>query len=403
MKIKTVFFIYLINFLLISSQLLAQSPADITRKNFEKDVIRSSNIRSRAIIEYRFDKGDAAALADSGYKSYYFSYDNIGRITEYVKYHVFSNLTVREIYQYSGDNIIQTSRYNSAGEMIQTIDYRYNPKGKLKKEIHTAYYNSIRPGVHFTILASIGENELFSKLQDELEIEPKIESYTITVNISDPDELNQYVVIGDEMDPTSPRYSWSHLSISTQSKLLGYSGPNRKEHNYISKNIALVKYKYDRKGNLIQKAVYNTAGDMIERETSRYDGDNHKLAFYKYNENGKISSMETYVHDAAGRLIESAGLDPAGKIISKFDYKYDDAGNLNEKLWYNRVGELNGQYTYVHDSENRVTEETRFRDENEKTGRLTYKYDEYGNILEIIKYDIDDRKEKLVKYVYEFY
>jgi len=82
--------------------------------------------------------------------------------------------------------------------------------------------------VAFSILANVNENEMFSKLQEELEIEPKLESYTITVNVSDQDELNQYVVIGDELDPTSPRYSWSQFSISTQRGLLSYTGPTGK-------------------------------------------------------------------------------------------------------------------------------------------------------------------------------
>lgn len=402
-RIRLLLFICSQSLILTASSVFAQSYSDINLKNYEKDLVRKSYVKSKSVYEYRYDDSDDEVLADSGYKAYYFSYDNIGRLTEYINYHVHYALTVKEVYSYSGDNIIQTARYNSAQEMIETIDYAYNKSGKIKKEIHTAYYNSVRPGVHFSIIAGINENEVFLKLQDELEIEPHLESYTITVNISDPDELNQYIVIGDELDPTSPRYSWSQLSVSSQRSLLSYTGPNRKEHTYKSKHIAEVKYKYDKKGNLIRKSVYNTAGDLIDKVTNTYNGDNQKISHYEFNAKGKISSMETYTYDGEGRLTESAGLNPLGSIVSKLTFKYSSTGNVEEKIWSNTAGEINGRYNYVYDDSNRLIEEIKFRDENEIEGRTVYNYDGNGNLTEILRYGADDKKLRLTRYAYEYW
>ncbi len=396
MKMKAELSKGIIFLFLLTSYIFAQnSPGAVQTGN--------SSVKSKSVYEYRYSNSEEEVLADSGYKAYYFSYDNSGRLAEYVNYNVFYALTIKEMYQYNGDNIIQTARYNSAEEMIGTIDYRYNNSGKLKREIHTAYYNSIRQGVHFSILANVNESEMFSKLQDELEIDPKLESYTITVNVSDPDELNQYVVIGDELDPTSPRYSWSQLSASSQRGLLSYTGPNRKEHTYKSKNIAKVNYKYDKNGNLISKTVYNTADDMIEKETNSYNGDNQRISHYKFNEKGRITSMETYSYDAMGRLSESSGLDPSGKLVSRLVYKYNEAGNLDEKIWFGADGEIKGRYKYSYNGLNLVTEETKFSNENEKEGKTVYNYDLKGNLTEIIRYSADDKKSKLTKYVYEYW
>lgn len=394
---------FIIGLLFLNPPAYPQSSPDISKKNDELDLIRKSSIKSKSVIEYRYSTDHPDVLADSGYKSYSYKYDNAGRLAEFTKFYVFSNLTVREVYQYSGDNIIETMRYNSADEMIETIEFRYNSSGKLKKEIHTAYYNSIRPGVYFSILANINDGEVFSRLQDELSIEPKLESYSITVNITDPEELNQYVVIGDEMDPTSLRYSWSQLSIATQRELLSYTGPNRKEHTYISKHIAKVNYSYDGKGNLIRKSVYNTSGDLIEKETYSYNGDNKKLSYYKYSENGRIGSMETYSYDEAGRLAGSSGLDASGKLISRLSYKYDSSGNLAEELWYNNEGAVNGISKYVYDDNNRKTVEIKYRGEDEFEGKTEYVYDTNDKISEIIKYGADDKRMKLIKYVYEYW
>jgi hypothetical protein len=395
---KSIIFLFL-----LTSYIFAQNSPGAVQKDNNASFTGNSGVKSKSVYEYRYSNSEEEVLADSGYKAYYFSYDNSGRLAQYVNYNVFYALTVKEMYQYNGDNITQTARYNSADEMIGTIDYRYNNSGKLKREIHTAYYNSIRPGVHFSILANVNENGMFSKLQDELEIEPKLESYTITVNVSDPDELNQYVVIGDELDPTSPRYSWSQVSISTQRGLLSYIGPNRKEHTYKSKNIAKVNYKYDKNGNLISRTIYNTAGDMIEKETNSYNGDNQKISHYKFNENGRITSMEIYSYDAIGRLSESSGLDPSGKLVSKLIFKYNETGNLEEKIWLGSGGEVRGRYKYTYNAINKITEETRFREENEIEGRTVYNYDANGNIIEIVKHGVDDKKSKLTKYVYEFW
>ena len=397
------YFKVLIFTFLLSSLALAQSTSDMLKKNEGSGLIAASSIKSKSVIEYRFSNDDDDVLADSGYKSFYYSYDKSGKLISYTKYHIFSALTIKEVYQYSGDKIVKTLRYNSADEMIETDDYQFNKSGKLKKEIYTAFYNSVRPNVHFTILANINDDELFAKLQEDLQIEPKIESYSITVNISDPDELNQYVVIGDESDPTSPRYLWSQLSMESQRGLLAFTGPNRKDYDFKSKNISEVKYKYDKKVNLIRKTVYNTAGDLIGKDTYTYNGDNKIISHYRYNENGRISSMETFAYDNSGRLSESAGLDASGKINSRLKYKYDSSGSLTEKIWYGFTGEVNTVFKFNYDTGGKLIKEIKFSDENETEGSTTYTYNENGNITDVLNFGADGKKIKLTKYMYDYY
>lgn len=380
-----------------------QDSYNINSKNSEKEFIFTNRIKSKSVWEYRYSKEQEGVLADSGYKSFYYGYDDRGNMTEYSKYHVFTDLTVKEFYQYGkNDRIIQTNRYNSKNDIIEMISYKYNKKGQLKSELHEAYYNSVRVGVYFTILASVMENELFGRVQDELAIEPRLESYSIIVNITDPEEQNQYVVIGDETDPTSPRYWWSQLSMATQKELLAYQGPNRKEHEYISKFINEVKFSYDKSGILTKREVYNTSGNAIEKEVFKNDAAGRRISYTKYNENDKPVSLETYSYDNKGRLTESAGAEPGGGITGRLSMSYDELGNITEKTWYNRFGEVNGKYRYKY-SEGRLTEEIKFRGENEIEGRTVFSYDEIGIPEGYTKYDINDHREKLIKYVYEYY
>lgn len=390
--------------LFFSTSVLTQSISDVTLKNSERQQILESKIKSKSIWEYRYVKGNENAFQDSGYKSFYFGYDDKGRITEYTKYHVFTDLTVKEFYQYGKtDNISKTTRYNSKNDIIETISYKYNKKGKLRSQIHEAYYNSVRVGVYFSILASVNELPVFAYLQDELAIEPRLESYTIVINIRDTDEQNQYVVIGDENDASSLRYSWNQLSMDTQRKLLEYQGPNRKEHQYISKFISRVDHKYDKAGNPVSRQVYNTSNDMLEKETWRYDAAAKKTGYSKYNGNGKLTGSEAYTYDAQGRLRESIGLETNGSLSGRIVFGYDEAGNLVLRQWFNGFGELNGTYKFSYDTDGRLLEEVKLRGESEIESKSVYEYDENDNILSVTKYDIDGNKDRLLKYVYEHY
>lgn len=381
----------------------SQPLTDVNKINADKDIIRKSGIKSKTVWEYHYSQQDENAFKDS-YKALNYYYDNLGRATEFTKYHIYSNLTVKELYSYGkNDNIIGTKRYNSADDMIESIEYKYNKTGQLRKETHTAYLNQIRPNVYFTIIANVSDDSVFGRLQDELGIEPRLSSYTITVNITDTEELNQYVVIGDEADVTSPRFTWSELSMESQRGLLAYNGPNKKEHTYIKKYISDINYRYDSKGNRTSKVVYTTAGDVLEKEIYSYDASNNKTSYAKYNENDKSTGSELYLYDAGGRLTESVGKESDGRTASRLQYKYDNNGRLIEKIWLNAFGEVMGEYKYLYDNDGRLAEEIKYRSGNEKESRQVYKYDDKENIIEITKYNINDKKDKLIKYLYEFY
>jgi len=84
---------------------------------------------------------------------------------------------------------------------------------------------------YFKILARAQDDSIFIKIQDDLLIDPKIESFNVVVNIMDPQPINQYVVIGDETSPDALRYAWSQLSKQVQEGLINWSGTNKENLN----------------------------------------------------------------------------------------------------------------------------------------------------------------------------
>jgi len=84
---------------------------------------------------------------------------------------------------------------------------------------------------YFRIFARADDDSIFSVIQDDMGIDPKLESFTIVVNISDMNALNNYVTLGDESDPNALRFPWSQLSRKVQEGLRNWSGTNKENLN----------------------------------------------------------------------------------------------------------------------------------------------------------------------------
>jgi hypothetical protein len=80
---------------------------------------------------------------------------------------------------------------------------------------------------HFNILASSEDDIIFVQLQDDLGFSPKMERYTLTVNITD--KKNPIIIIGGEQNPSAKIFSWSVLRKSVQQGLLNWAGSNKEK------------------------------------------------------------------------------------------------------------------------------------------------------------------------------
>lgn len=99
--------------------------------------------------------------------------------------------------------------------------------------------NDPRKFKYFKINVNADDDSVFVQVQDEMAVDPKLSSYTLIVNISDPDPNNHYIVIGEETDATKIQMSWNQISKPVQTKLLNWTGSNKinlmlKKYNYVS-------------------------------------------------------------------------------------------------------------------------------------------------------------------------
>jgi hypothetical protein len=84
---------------------------------------------------------------------------------------------------------------------------------------------------YFRIFARTDDDSLFLLVQDDMGIDPKLESFTIVVNIADMNEMNHYVTLGDELDPNALRFPWAQLSKPVQQGLRSWTGTNKENLN----------------------------------------------------------------------------------------------------------------------------------------------------------------------------
>jgi len=79
----------------------------------------------------------------------------------------------------------------------------------------------------FRILVTTSDDEMFSVLQDEMGIDPKLNSYTIYVDVRSDEPKEQKLYLGDMNDPSAQKYSWKQFSDKMKSFLLGWNKPNK--------------------------------------------------------------------------------------------------------------------------------------------------------------------------------
>lgn len=87
--------------------------------------------------------------------------------------------------------------------------------------------SSAKKWTYFRILADADDDPIFVKLQDELHIDPKMERYTIVIDVRSKTPGDQYILFGDNTNPL--RFGWSQLSEQVRTGLLNWTG-NSKEN-----------------------------------------------------------------------------------------------------------------------------------------------------------------------------
>jgi hypothetical protein len=87
--------------------------------------------------------------------------------------------------------------------------------------------SDLKKAKYFRILVDADDDYIFVKLQDDLGIDPKMERYTVIVDVRDSESSLNYILLGDEYD--SKRFAWLKLSEQVRNGLINWTGSNKEK------------------------------------------------------------------------------------------------------------------------------------------------------------------------------
>ena len=161
-----------------------------------------------------------------------------------------------------------------------------------------------------------------------------------------------------------------------------------------------VKYKYNEKGQIIEKTTYNSGGTIIPIKF-KYDDSGNWIG---YNQNGSIDSKEIFNngnkiekidYDSDGNITYYEKYDENGKIIESdqppntnfYSRKYDNTGHEIQHIW--KMDGVDLRVTTEYDINGNEIEIQYLNNIRNFTSIDTYKYklDTHGNWVRMILYE----------------
>lgn len=234
-----------------------------------------------------------------------------------------------------------------------------------------------------------GDEELESKTVTNYNPDNKIaEEY----NYSQDGEIAEHLVYERTDDGTLKKITVHYADGSVSGKIFSYGQENTKTikiYNESDEEEGSEFYKYDDKGNLIEKLIYNFAGNMEEHKKIIY-GNDKIVKEMQFDKSGNILSTQDYYYDSQNNLVELTLTNNKNKIVEKVTTSYDEQNRIVVqhvkdvyliKISYDdalhtrteeRYNQGNMQVYYLktcYNDQNLITEE------ETHTTRISYKYE----------------------------
>jgi hypothetical protein len=97
----------------------------------------------------------------------------------------------------------------------------------------------------------------------------------------------------------------------------------------------MYKYKYDARGNRIERTIYNGDGSLWIRDVTKLDSNDNKIEWARYAANGSLNFSRKSKYDEKGNEIEETYFNADGAISNRYSYTYEFDQMEN---WIKRVG-----------------------------------------------------------------
>jgi len=172
--------------------------------------------------------------------------------------------------------------------------------------------------------------------------------------------------------------------------------------------VCRVIYKYDSKGNLIEMSYYDDDGSLSDLSTAflaskliyKYDKNNNLIENSNYYWNGLLESKEIYSYNSDGKISEIIQINEhyfgdGWTDTTKIEYKFDSKGNVINEI---TGGSVVQDIRYKYDSKNNIIEETDYRN-----GILAWKHTfEYDSNNRMIVRKLFDKNQMIFHQIFKY-
>jgi len=167
-------------------------------------------------------------------------------------------------------------------------------------------------------------------------------------------------------------------------------------------------FKYDERGNEIERNEYNSKNGLVSKNIFIYDKKGNMLEERFYNQNGSLNKKFLIRNDKHGNKIEVVGSRSDGTVEYKLSQKYDREGNLLKRTMSDpTIENMEVMQTFKYDKDNKLIEETSdYSDMPILKKTTTYVYDKYdikGNWLNRLEKDLELNAIRLTEREIEYY
>ena len=166
-----------------------------------------------------------------------------------------------------------------------------------------------------------------------------------------------------------------------------------------------VKSTYDANGKLIKEETFLGDGKTDLVSTIKTDAKGNKIEQEDVRPMGNIlfNYKYQYKYDEKGQLVERVAYRGNGSLLFKYVFKYDDNGNRTEWIQTNSDNAVIGKVVYKYNEKNNLTEQTEYSGDVSVKAKFTYSYefDKKGNWIRQKKMQdgkVVEVKERDIKY-----
>ncbi len=248
------------------------------------------------------------------------------------------NMLKRQFYDYESGRIKSKSlyKYGKSNQVIEELRYRYDRRDiKNPLESKTTYkYNRLdslieRNYIYYPNLSSSGRN-------------------LVTYNDKGHKLSERSYIHGDEC------FHYQGYTYDKEGRLI--------EHIY--GRSWRDTFKYDTKGNMIERCSYDVGKPNVLNWKSiyAYDTEGHKISEFSYDNKGKCYKKKLWYYNNQGHLDRVLVSGADGSLIEREVYRYNKMGDVISYTDYNAVEEKSYNYTceYAYDKQGNWIKEVQY-------------------------------------------